>query len=280
MGNQCRSIPLPLTQGAETYLLCQQGIGRRRNQIFKNGANSLSPSKRCPKAPPYFQAHPVIVLTDQPLRNILHKPDLTGRMLQWAIELSEFGIEFQPNCSGVGLLLQSPTGEHLEQAIRLGFSASNNEAEYEAILSGLDLALALSVSKLRIFSDSQLVVKHVQEEYEAKDARMARYLAKVRNTLQQFTEWTIEKIKRADNRRADALAGIAASLPIKEAILLPIHVQTNPLSQKFQPAIPLRHPKRTTKNGCMTSQNISGQELYPEISNRHTKSGCKLPVLP
>ncbi|KAL6319562.1 hypothetical protein AAG906_014238 [Vitis piasezkii] len=130
--------------------------------------------------------------------------------------------------SGVGLLLQSPTGEHLEQAIRLGFSASNNEAEYEAILSGLDLALALSVSKIRVYSDSQLVVRHVQKEYEAKDARMARYLAKVRNTLQQFTEWTIEKIKRADNGRADALAGIAASLPIKEAILLPIHVQANP----------------------------------------------------
>ena len=43
----------------------------------------------------YFQAYPVVVLTDQPLRNILHKPDLTGRMLQWVIELSEFGIEFQ-----------------------------------------------------------------------------------------------------------------------------------------------------------------------------------------
>ncbi|RVW17978.1 hypothetical protein CK203_115725, partial [Vitis vinifera] len=142
-------------------------------------------------------------------------------MLQWAIELSGFGIEFQPRLSmkgqvmadfvleysrrpsqhdesskkewwtlrvdgasrssgsRVGLLLQSPIGEHLEQAIRLGFSASNNEAEYEAILSGLDLALALSVSKLRIYSDSQLVVKHVQEEYEAKDARMARYLAKL-----------------------------------------------------------------------------------------------------
>ncbi|RVW49417.1 hypothetical protein CK203_080276 [Vitis vinifera] len=64
-------------------------------------------------------------------------------------------------------------------AIRLGFSASNNEAEYEAILSGLDLALALSVSKLRIYSDSQLVVRHVQKEYEAKDSRMARYLAKL-----------------------------------------------------------------------------------------------------
>ncbi|RVW26627.1 hypothetical protein CK203_099263 [Vitis vinifera] len=115
---------------------------------------------------PYFQAHPVVVLTDQPLRNFLHKPDLTGRMLQWAIELSEFGIEFQPRLSmkgqvmayfvleyarrpnqhqesnekewwtlqvdgasrssgsEVGLLLQSSTWEHLEQAIRLGFPAS------------------------------------------------------------------------------------------------------------------------------------------------------------
>nr|CAN69893.1 hypothetical protein VITISV_005621 [Vitis vinifera] len=94
----------------------------------------------------------------------------------------------------------SPTREHLKQAIRLRFPASNNEAEYEAILSGLDLALALSVSKLRVYSDSQLIVRH----------------------------WTIEKIRRTENGRADALAGIAASLPIKEAILLPIHVQTNP----------------------------------------------------
>ena len=136
-------------------------------------------------------------------------------MLQWVIELSEFGIEFQPRLSmkgqvmtdfileysqrpcqrqepneekwwtlrvdgasrssgsGVGLLLQSSIGEHLEQAIRLGFPASKNEAEYEVILSGLNLALALSVSKLRIYSDSQLVVRHVQKEYEAKDARMA-----------------------------------------------------------------------------------------------------------
>ena len=190
-------------------------------------------------------------------------------MLQWVIELSEFGIEFQPRLSmkgqvmadfvleysrrpsqrqeqsekewwtlrvdgasrspgsGVRLLLQSPTRENLEQAIRLGFPASNNEAEYEAILSGLALALALSVSKLRVYSDSQLVVKHVQKEYEAKDERMARYLAKVRDTLQRFTEWTIEKIRRTENGRADALAGIAASLPIKETIFLPIHVQAN-----------------------------------------------------
>ena len=96
-------------------------------------------------------------------------------------------------------MLQSPTGEQLEQAIRLGFPASNNEAEYEAILSGLDLALAISVSRIRVYSDSQLMVRHVQKEYKAKDERMSRYLTKVRNTLQRFTEWTIEKIKRTEN---------------------------------------------------------------------------------
>ena len=92
----------------------------------------------------------------------------------------------------------------------------------------MDLALALSVSRLWVYSDSQLVVRHVQKEYEAKDARMTRYLTKVRDTLHRFTEWTIEKIRQTENGRADALVGIAASLPIKEAILLPIHVQANP----------------------------------------------------
>ena len=56
---------------------------------------------------------------------------------------------------------------------------------------------------------------------------MARYLTKVRDTLQRLGEWTIEKIPRADNIRADALARIATSLPIKEAILLLIYVQTD-----------------------------------------------------
>ena len=73
----------------------------------------------------------------------------------------------------MGLLLQSPIGKQLKQVIRLRFHASNNKAKYEAILSRLDLVLALSVSKLRIYNDSQLVVGHVRKEYEAKDERMS-----------------------------------------------------------------------------------------------------------
>ena len=55
-----------------------------------------------------------------------------------------------------------------------------------------------------------------------------QFLIKIRDTLQRLSEWTIEKVPRADNVRANALVGIATSLPIKEAILLPIYVQTSP----------------------------------------------------
>lgn len=81
--------------------------------------------------------------------------------------------------SEVGLLLQSSIGEQLEQVIRFGFPASNNEVEYETILFKLNLTLTLSTTKLEICSDSQLVIGKIQGEYEAKDKRMGRYLSKV-----------------------------------------------------------------------------------------------------
>lgn len=64
----------------------------------------------------------------------------------------------------VDLLLESPTGKQLEQSICLEFPASNNETEYEVIMSGLSLAIALSVSKVKIHSDSQLVVGHMRRK--------------------------------------------------------------------------------------------------------------------
>ena len=96
--------------------------------------------------------------------------------------------------SGIGPLLRSPIGEQLEQAIWIGFPASNNETEYKAILSKLNLALALSASKIEICSDSQLIVGHIQEEYKTKDGRMTQYLTKVRGALNQLNEWAIKRI--------------------------------------------------------------------------------------
>ena len=86
----------------------------------------------------------------------------------------------------IGLQLKSPGGDKIEQAIRLGFSASNNESEYEVILAGIELAAAISADKLIIRSDSQLVVGQVNVEYESWDPRMVKYVTLVKQRLLVF----------------------------------------------------------------------------------------------
>ena len=119
--------------------------------------------------------------------------------------------------------LKSPTEEKIEQAIRLGFSASNNESEYEAILALIELAAIVSVDKLMIQSDSQLVAGQVNTEYESRDPRMAKYVSSVKQRLGSFSAWKIEHIPRDCNEKVDALAAVAASLPMTKTVFLLIY---------------------------------------------------------
>ena len=116
---------------------------------------------------------------------------------------------------GVGLQLKAPTGERIEHAIGLDFSASNNETEYEAILARIDLIKSVSLEKLIIRSDSQLVVGQVTGEYETQDYHMVRYASLVKQRLESFGAWKLEHIPRDSNEKADALVAVDASLPIK-----------------------------------------------------------------
>ena len=68
--------------------------------------------------------------------------------------------------SGAGLILTSSEGIDIEYALRFGFQASNNEAEYEAVITGLNLAHSMKVDQLEVCSDSQLVVKQIENTYE------------------------------------------------------------------------------------------------------------------
>ncbi|KAL5562066.1 hypothetical protein UlMin_031813 [Ulmus minor] len=135
------------------------------------------------KLRPYFQCHPIVVVTTYPLKGILQKPELSGRLIKWAVELSEYDISYQPRTAiksqaladfianfapsaqaqanselltiatppysswtlsvdgssnmsgaGLGLVLISPEGDIIQQAIKCGFKATNNEAEYEALI--------------------------------------------------------------------------------------------------------------------------------------------------
>ncbi|GFZ19883.1 hypothetical protein Acr_28g0005880 [Actinidia rufa] len=214
----------------------------------------------------YFQAHSIVVLTDQPLKQILHRPDTSGRLLKWSIELSEFHIEYKPRTAikaqaladfivesthedtqpettpleagipkeptsekdlahwilfvvgssnqhgcGAGLVIRAPSGEQIEYAIRMGFQATNNEAEYETLLAGLRIATELGAQSLEVFSDSQLVVNQVQGDYLAKDSRMIAYLGEVKVVSAKIKEFKIHQIPREDNKKTDALANLAST---------------------------------------------------------------------
>ena len=113
--------------------------------------------------------------------------------------------------SGAGLVLRSPDDSTFEYALRFGFRASNNEAEYEALVTGLQLARQVGAQRVQAYSDSQLVVSQVKGDYEATSPTMGKYLAKVKTLSSQFMEFSLTQIPRSENSKADSLSKIATS---------------------------------------------------------------------
>ncbi|XP_074373652.1 uncharacterized protein LOC141714001 [Apium graveolens] len=108
--------------------------------------------------------------------------------------------------SSEGLILSSPDGFTIQQAITFTFKETNNQAEYEALLSGLRLAESLGIKSLVIYSDSQIVVKQTNGEYIAKDPKLAQYQVMVRSILKTILGTTILQINREENSKADELS--------------------------------------------------------------------------
>nr|XP_017227761.1 PREDICTED: uncharacterized protein LOC108203368 [Daucus carota subsp. sativus] len=113
--------------------------------------------------------------------------------------------------SGAGLVLQSPDGFTVEYAIKLDFPTTNNEAEYEALIAGLGLARTLRVKNLKVCGDSKLVVFQVNDEFEAREDTMLRYLRIVKTQMTLFEECIVEYVPREENTKADALSQFASS---------------------------------------------------------------------
>ncbi|XP_070041243.1 uncharacterized protein [Nicotiana tomentosiformis] len=211
------------------------------------------------KLGPYFKFHPISVVTTFPLRSILHKPELSGRLAKWDIELSEHNITYQyrttiksqvladffldfsakvmseaekeaaqvslqienlwvlytddtSNASGsrLGLVLEVPTGEVIPQSIRYP-NMTNNEAEYEAVITGLRLALKYGAKQLKLCCDFQPVVNHVTGTYQIKEQRLQKYQSEICTLLLNFNECQLDQISRAQNIEADGLAKLAAT---------------------------------------------------------------------
>nr|GFC16564.1 reverse transcriptase domain-containing protein [Tanacetum cinerariifolium] len=143
----------------------------------------------------YFQAHPIIVITDQPIQQVLSRPKVTGRLQKWSIKLGEYAIHYRPrvsvkgkiladfivkrpeedsldtlmeveeelpepwilftdrssftNSSGARMILTNLEGMEFTYALRFMFDATNNEAEYEALIAELRIAEQMGVKIFR-----------------------------------------------------------------------------------------------------------------------------------
>ena len=113
--------------------------------------------------------------------------------------------------SGVGLVLISPEKITIEKSLRLGFSTTNNEAEYEALLQGMAMVQKMGGKAVEVFSDLRLVVGQVKGELEARDVRMQEYLSQVRRLQSGFEFFDLSHVSRSGNTHANSLATLATS---------------------------------------------------------------------
>jgi ribonuclease HI len=111
--------------------------------------------------------------------------------------------------SRADIVLEGPDGVLIEQSLRFAFKASNNQAEYEALIAGMKLAKEMEVTDLRAKSDSQLVTNQVSGEYQTKDPQLIKYLEKVQNLASQFKHFELIYVPREQNARADLLSKLA-----------------------------------------------------------------------
>ncbi|XP_042446458.1 uncharacterized protein LOC122031407 [Zingiber officinale] len=196
---------------------------------------------------PYFLAHPITVLTNSTMGRALTNVEVAGRLIKWATELGEYDIQYQPRTfikaqalanflteihqtnfeetwkiyvvgsaihqgSRVGVLLISPQGDILQLAVRLNFRDTNNEPEYEALWAGLQAAWHIGVARVIIYSDSQLVIQQVADNFVVNCDKLQAYLEAYEKIKEEFTEVTMTKIPRAENEKANELAKMASSL--------------------------------------------------------------------
>src|SRR3989442_113540 len=128
--------------------------------------------------------------------------------------------------NGIGVVFKTPCGEYIPIGVKLGFGCTNNEAEYEACIKGLEAALDQGIRSLRVFGDSNLIVSQALRKWKIKEERLVPYLRRLDELAQQFDDLTFNYLPRAKNQFADALATLASMMDVGEGkVFRPLTVQ-------------------------------------------------------
>ena len=119
------------------------------------------------------------------------------------------GARGNPGRAAIGVVVRDPDGAVLEEiGERIGV-ATNNVAEYQAMLRGIERARELGASEVELLGDSELIVRQVNGEYRVKDAGLKPLHARVTKALRGFERWSVSHVRRTENAEADRLVNAA-----------------------------------------------------------------------
>ena len=114
-----------------------------------------------------------------------------------------------PGPASIGAVVYDASGREVQTVSRRIGRATNNEAEYQAAIAGLETALALGASQVSLRMDSELVVRQIEHRYKVRNPRLQPMFARVMELHRRFREFDVDSIPRAMNKRADELANQA-----------------------------------------------------------------------
>jgi ribonuclease HI len=115
------------------------------------------------------------------------------------------GARGNPGPAAIAAVVQDGNGEVVEERSEAIGTATNNVAEYRALLLGIERAAALGARRLELIGDSELIVRQVNGEYKVKDEALRELHRQVREALDDFEKWSIRHVRRDENAEADRL---------------------------------------------------------------------------
>jgi ribonuclease HI len=119
------------------------------------------------------------------------------------------GARGNPGPAAIGVVLRNGDGSLLEEVGETIGEATNNVAEYRALLRGIELAAGHGAGEVELIGDSELVVRQVEGRYKVKNAGMKKLHEEVKRALRNFESWSIRHVRRAENADADRLVNEA-----------------------------------------------------------------------
>jgi ribonuclease HI len=119
------------------------------------------------------------------------------------------GARGNPGPAAIGVVLRDADGQIVEEVGETIGAATNNVAEYRALLRGIEVATAHGATELELVGDSELVVRQIEGRYKVKNAGMKELFLQAKAALAGLENWEIRHVKRAQNAEADALVNQA-----------------------------------------------------------------------